>query len=357
MAPLRDELGERTVMPTPLRLAEARRRGQVARSADLVSTGLLLGAVAAAAMSGPALLGALREMTKTLLGSASAEVKPLSLVETLYPVLWAAGPIVLIPLGAAVLANLVQVGALVSGEPLKPDLRRISPVVGLRRMFSSRSLVRAGMSSGKILAVAAVCLVTIRAGLPEILAKVTRGSATLLENMCDMGCHLAIRIVVVLGFLGLIDWIYQRWEHRRDLMITPREFRDDLRRMEGDPRVARKQKDKGRELASQRLASEVPRADAVITASGPGPTVALRYDSASSAPRVVGCGRDLLAAHIRRLAAAYGVILVEDSELAGLIYRLCKVGDTIPERLYERVAEILAFCNGAGPKQQRTTDG
>jgi flagellar biosynthetic protein FlhB len=150
-------------------------------------------------------------------------------------------------------------------------------------------------------------------------------------------------VIIVLSFLAVIDWIYQRWEHRRDLRITRRELLDDLRRMEGDPQVAARMRARGRQLASQRLAGEMPLAGAVI-ASPRGPAVAVRFDETMSVPLVIGRGRDYLAARIRELGRAHGVTVVEDAKLAGAIYRLCRVGDEIPRKLYERVAEILAFA-------------
>lgn len=344
MALLKDEFGERTEQPTPLRMAEARRRGRVARSADLVSVALLGGGACALAMCGSGLLAALTKMTERFLGSAGASGSALAPArEALGTVLWTVAPIVLVPLGAVILINLIQFGPLASVDPLKPDLGRISPVMGLRRLFSGRSLVRTGLSVGKIIAIATVCLVTIRHALPGLVSAAVRSPREIAAALAKAAGHLSLRVILVLGFLAVIDWMYQRWEHRRDLRITRRELVDDLRRMEGDRRVAARMRARSKQLASQRLAGEMPLAGAVIASPG-GPAVAVRFDETMSAPCVVGRGRDYLAARIRRLGRAHGVTMVEDAKLAGAIYRLCRVGDEIPRKLYERVAEILAFA-------------
>ncbi|MHC4295009.1 MAG: EscU/YscU/HrcU family type III secretion system export apparatus switch protein [Planctomycetota bacterium] len=346
MALLRDELGERTELPSPLRLNEARQRGQVARSADLVAAACLLAGLGALVFCGPTLLEALTKMMGALLSSTavngagpghSAE----STAAALQDVLWAAAPIILIPLIAAVLVNVVQVGLLVATQPIAPEASRISPATGLRRIFSGRSTARSCFTAAKIFIVVLICFVTIPQVLERIVHAVKLSPGALVAEAGSLCVHLGFRITVALVLLGLMDWVYQRWQHREDLKITRRELLDDLRRMGGDSQVANRQRQRSRQLASQRLSAEIPLATAVI-ASPHGPVVALRYDASMSAPRVVGRGRDQIAARIRHLSDTHGIPVVDDPQLAAALYRASRVGVEVPRKLRTLVTELLA---------------
>jgi len=335
-------------MPTPLRLKEARQRGHVARSRDFVSVSMLAAGLVALAICGPNLLRALTEMTAKFLGPAAVAAPGVELRQAVTSILPAALPIVIVPVVAAVLANLVQVGMLASSQPLKPDVRRLSPGMGLRRVFSGRSPVRAAQALAKIAAVAGVCLVTVPRSLPKIVAVAAAHPGQIVAEASSLVLRLGFRLAVALGVLAGIDWLYQRWQHRQDLKITHRELLDDLRRMEGDRQAAGRRRQIARQLASQRLAVAVPEADVVVADSSTRALV-IRHDATMPAPRVTGRAGEALAGRVRRLAETHGVPVVEDPELAAAIYRACRLGDQIPPRLYGRVAEVLAFCKAARP--------
>jgi len=348
MALLKDELGERTEMPTPLRLKEARQRGHVARSGDVVSVSLFAAGLATLAVCGPNLLRALTEMTAKFLGPGGADAPARELSEAVASILPAVAAIIIVPVVVAVLANLVQVGLLASSEPLKADAGRLSPVVGLGRLFSRRSLVRTVQAVAKLAAVAAVCLVTIPPALPRIAAAAASQPADIVAEAGALTLRLGLRLAVALGVLAGIDWLYQRWQHRQDLKITRRELLDDLRRMEGDRHAAGRRRRIARQLASQRLAVAVPAADVVVADSSTRALV-IRHDATMPAPCVTGRAGEALAGRVRQLAETHGVPIVEDRRLAAAIYRACRVGDQVPPRLYGRVAEVLAFCKAANP--------
>lgn len=255
MALMTDDTGERTEMPTVLRLDEARQRGQVARSSDLVTASLLLGSIAVLAAWGPGLGRALVGMTVTFLspvaGGPLRSPVAAGAWPAIRPVLMALAPIICIPAAIAVGANLLQIGALASADPIKPDLRRILPSAGLRRMLSTRSLVRAAMAVAKIAIVAGIFLVTARPLLGRMLSSAVTGPGALAADVGSMSCRLAVRLAVALMALSLLDWLYQRWQWRQDLKITRRQLLDDLRRMEADPKIVRRRQAQARRLADR----------------------------------------------------------------------------------------------------------
>jgi len=134
-----------------------------------------------------------------------------------------------------VLAGVVQVGLHVSPEAAKPQLDRLSPGMGLRRIFSSRGMVRATLAIAKIGAVGFVAWITIEAQLPQIAAACGQGVEEQWSGAWTMLGQMAWRVLLVLAVLGGIDWIWQWRRHRQDLMMTRREVLEDLRKLEGDP--------------------------------------------------------------------------------------------------------------------------
>jgi len=238
---------QRTEQPTVLRLAEARRRGQVARSADLTGVAVLLAAVVALWLTGGVLL---RELTAMVGGMLSfAPLAPDVGVATGGSVWSAAVPVVWIAVCfccaiafIAALAGIAQVGLHISGEVIGPRLDRLSPGRGLRRVFSSRGLVRATLALGKIAAVGLVTAVTICGQLPQIASACGFGLERQGAGAWAMLGRMAWRIVLVLAVLGAIDWAFQWRKHRQDLMMTRREVLEDLRKTEGDPLMRSKQR-------------------------------------------------------------------------------------------------------------------
>jgi len=240
MADSTEHAGERTEMPTPLRLAEARRQGHVARSAELVAAAVSLAGLAALAVLGRGAFEALRQMTALMLGRAGADGAAWSTeaARAAWPVLVRFVALLVAVVLAAVAANVAQFGLLLSGEPVKVDLARVSPAAGLARMFSLRSAVRVAMSAAKLAIVAIVVWVMVRGAMLASESPAT-ASAEELARLAG-GKLLAGGLWAAAGIsaLAVVDLIYQRWQYRQDLKMTRREFLEDLRQMEGGSRIA-----------------------------------------------------------------------------------------------------------------------
>lgn len=231
----RDSTGQRTEQPTRRRLEEARRKGIVARSADLTAAVLALAGLAMLAAAAPGLLGGLQRMTTELLAGAGSGRAGLgeALWRAVAPV---AGTLGLMCAGLAAVAigvNVLQVGFLVTAEPLGLDLGRLWPGGRGGGAWLRRSAVRLAMTLAKIAAVGAVVFMTVRAALPRIVAAARLQAGPIAAEAGGLVMAIGVRVGLVLLALAGVDWLYQRFQHRQDLMMTRREVEDELRQDQG----------------------------------------------------------------------------------------------------------------------------
>jgi flagellar biosynthetic protein FlhB len=237
----------------------------------------------------------------------------------------------------------VQVGWVLTAKPLKPNFGKLNPISGVKQLFSKRSLMKSILNSFKLVFVLAVAWAVIAGFVPRIIGLPALSAAQGMVLIARMLLALAIWLVAVLLVIGLIDWVYQRWQHTEDLKMTKQQVKDERRSMEGDPQIKGRRLRMMRDIVLQQIQAHVPLADVVVT----NPThfaVALRYDPASMrAPRVVAKGADFMAQRIRLVASANGVPIIERPPLARGLYYGTEPGQEISSEYYEAVAEILAY--------------
>ncbi|HLU38824.1 MAG TPA: flagellar type III secretion system protein FlhB [Planctomycetota bacterium] len=350
MGLFRDDAG-RTEKPTPQRLADARDKGQVALSRELIMGGSLLAGTLALEHFGPRLVDALRATVENGLRVADARPRldrgdvPAAVGALLEPAATIALPLLLlfgVGFTAAAASGYAQVGLHVAREGLALRPERLDPVAGLRRLFHPSAIARTALSAGKLVILFAVPAALLVGELPRLLSLFAAGDV---HEMVAYAAQLALRtmfwIAVPVCALAVLDLLWQRREHVQNLMMTKQEVEDERKRSEGDPLVKRRIRAAALKLARQRMLDAVPKADVVII----NPThysVALAYDRAiHAAPRVVAKGVDELALKIRTLAREHHVPLMQDPPLARALYRAVDVGTEIPERFYQAVAAIL----------------
>ncbi len=336
----------RTEQPTPKRLREARRRGEVARSPELSGAAGIAGGVAAVLAAGPAavaeLAAILRRGAAFSAGGALPDAAQVARAGIAAVLRLSAVPM-LAALASAALAAALQSGLHFSGEAMGPRLDRLDPLQGLRRAFGPSQLARAALSLGK----AAVLLAVLCHWLGSEGALLARlplaGSHGAWRALSPLGA-LCLRLAAALAVFGALDWALERRRHRRALMMTRDEVRRERKEDEGDPAHRAERRRLHRALLE---ASPVSRATVVLV----NPTrlaVALRHDrEGDGAPRVVAKGTGREAARIRSTARRAGVPIVRDVALARALFRLAEVGDEIPEELYEAAAAVLAHLYGA----------
>ncbi len=343
-----DSYQDRTEQPTPKRRSEARQKGRVARSRDLSAAvvlvtglGVLVFCVSTMGMQSAALV------RSSLEGLRPGLLTPAYLQALLLHYGWLSGQI-LAPLWiclivTAILANYLQTGWIFSPGRLVPDLSRLGFFAGFKRLFSATSLVELAKSLAKVGFIGIVVFFFFKGHLFSLLPLVHQDAGQLVAHLQAASFKISWRVVLLLLALGILDFFYQRYSYEKSLRMTKQEVKDEMRQVEGDPRVKARLKSLMRQVASRSMMAAVPQADVVVT----NPTrlaIAIQYDSATMvAPQVVAKGRGFVALKIMALAQEAGVPRVENRELAQSLFRLVDVGGIIPTSLYRAVAEVLAY--------------
>lgn len=338
---------QRTEPATPRRRQEARRRGQVPRSADLAQGAALLAAVVAGSLAAPWGFGRLSAFTSRLLVNPEAARQPQVVGEGMLAAAAVAGPSLGAALVVGVLVGLVQTGGLFTAKPLEPQLDRLNPLRSLERLFSWRSAAEGAKALVKMAAVVAA----VWAPLQQAVTEARVGFPDSEELLAQLGATVqavGLRGAAALLVVGGFDYLYQRFEYERGLRMTRQEVREDLKETEGDPLVKSRQRSRQRELARRRMLRDVAKATVVVT-NPVHLAVALRYaPKEAPAPLVVAKGAGGVADRIREAARRHGVPVVSNPPLARSLYRSVPLGRMIPPALYHAVAEVLAVLYRAG---------
>lgn len=342
--------GEKTEKPSERKRSKAREEGQVAKSMEITTAFMLIGTFTAIKLLGPYIYDKIiliyRE-TFSLFNIANGtldinyagellEYIIMSMIEILLPIL-----AVVVVIG--LFTNFIQVGWKPSLKTLKPKFNRISPIQGLKRLFSLRSIVELLKSLLKMLIIIVIVYFTLKDKENLILViydlNLIEGISLIIDISLDIGIKVGAFFIIVAG----IDYAYQRYSLEKQLRMTKQEVKQENKESEGNPEIKSKIRQKMREAAMRRMMQDLPQADVVIT----NPThfaVAIKYDSDKSlAPVVIAKGVDFLAAKIKNTAKDNSIEIVENKPLARTLYYTVDVGEEIPEELYQSVAEILAF--------------
>jgi flagellar biosynthesis protein FlhB len=344
-----DDYGDKTEDPTPRKRQQAREQGKVARSRDLATAVLVIGSMVLIKVYGPGLVGALRALVREMLGAESmARTTPFGAVEAAgraaIDLGLALAPMLIGMILLVVITNVLQVGLRFNGKKLQPNLGTLNPIKGFGRLFGKdRKPMQGAIALAKLVLVALVAYSAIHDRLAQLVMAQQLEFIQIFGLGGEVVYSIGLRIGIVLLILALIDYAYQWWKTEQELKMTKQEVKDEMRRMDGDPRVKQRRRQLAQQMMKEQLKRDVPTADVIVT----NPThfaVALKYDSgAMHAPRVVAKGQDFMAQRIREIAIASGVPILERPPLARALYKLVQVGQEIPEQYYSAVAEILAY--------------
>jgi len=339
---------DRTEQPTPRRREEARKEGQVARSADLnAALGLIVGLMILE--SSFSFLGqtVANFMVTGIGGLGSADVSQVGamslLMEGMITFLIAAAPVALGAMLVGLVVNVAQVGFMFSPKLLVPKFSRIDPISGFGRIFSKEALVGLLKSAVKAVAIGYSGYLALRTMIPQITMASYMAIDEGLATAADAGIYVVKQMSVLFVVIGVADYAYQRMELERNLRMTKQELKEEIRQQEGDPMVKSRIRQRQRQIAMRRMMEDVKTADVVVV----NPTeyaVALKYDQERmNAPVVVAKGQRLIAQRIREVAEEAGVPVVPNPPVARAIFSAVEIGQEIPPELYRAVAEILAF--------------
>jgi flagellar biosynthetic protein FlhB len=339
---------ERTESPTPKRLEDARRRGQVARSRDLAAAAITLTGGLAMQSGGAALGGQLLAlMREPLTFSRNDAVNPGRMIEVLgssgWHALQAIAPLLGLLLAAAVLAPLLIGGWAFSTEAFSMKWERLDPVAGMGRVFSVRGSIEVVKSLARFAVVAVVGIMVLRNQFAEFTSLGGEPIRSAIGHALRLTGEAFIYLGGALGIIALVDAPLALWQHHRSLRMTRQEIRDESRESDGNPEVRGRIRRVQQEMSKRRMMAEVPRAHVIVT----NPThyaVALRYDEdRMGAPIVVAKGVELMALQIRKVAAEHSVPIVEAPPLARALHAHCELGAEVPARLYAAVAQLLTY--------------
>ncbi len=342
--------GEKTEKATPKRKQDARKKGQVLHSREISSALVLLIIFLSIKLLGNYMYREITAFFLLCVNDLAISFDSWSVTEVIrllgtamVQLLKIVGPVFGIALVVGVVANYAQVGSLFTMETLKPKFSNLSPIKGIKRIFSVRGLVELVKSLTKIAVVGIVAWQSLRAEENNIVKLMDLDLIASAGYIISTAIDIAVKICVIMVIIGVLDYGYQWWQFEKDLKMTKQEVKEEYKEMEGNPEIKQKIKQKQREMSMRRMLSEVPKADVVIT----NPThfaIAIRYDPQKApAPIVVAKGQDYLAQRIKDVAKANGVETVENKPLAQALYKAVEIGKQVPPELYQTVAEILAF--------------
>jgi flagellar biosynthetic protein FlhB len=252
--------------------------------------------------------------------------------------------IVAVPTFITVIAiNLAQVGFLFSAESLSPRLDRLNPLTGFQRIFSKQGFAMFVKSSLEILVVALVLYTTMKDQWQVIFRFTDMELVPAFFTLADLAYRFSIKIIIVLLIIAILDYIYQRWQFMENMKMTKQEVKDEMKQTEGDPMLRSRIRQRQREMARKRMMAAVPEAHVVVT-NPMHLACALKYDEDTMpAPVLVAKGQGLIAEKIREIAKEHGIPIFENKPLAHDLFDNIEIDEEIPPRLYEAVAEIVAF--------------
>ena len=340
--------GEKTEEPTAKKLADAKKKGQVARSKDLGTMFVLVGSAVALMIVGSALVESLSNIMKrlfTLSREESLDMNALfavlqgTLTDIISPLMW----IFVIIVFAAFVGNTMLGGMSFSAEAMAPKASRLSPIEGFKRMFGVKAVVEFVKSLLKFFVVFIVAYILLAGLFEEILGLSLEATPINFEHATSMLLWMFLALALSIGIIAAIDAPYQVWEHNRQLKMTKQEVKDEFKNTEGSPEIKGRIRRAQYEMSQRRMMQDVPDSDVVIT----NPThyaVAIKYDPASGgAPMLVAKGIDEMAIHIRTIAKEHQVEILQSPALARSLYYTAEVNKNIPEELFAAVAQVLAF--------------
>ena len=343
-----DSAQTKSEAPTPRRREEARKQGQVAVSTELTSgllmlTGITVLYVTSHAM-GQKLLWLVAHHLRFPSDALSVEQTVRLAQVTSSTAFGIVGALLFGTMIGGAAANIAQFGFRISTEQLAPKWSRLSPANGLKRVFSRRAVVRSIWAVSK-LALVAIAVPATLYGLGP--AAILAGNTSLWLAVAESWDTVLLAAYVVAGVqlaIGLTDYFFQRWQHEQDLRMSRRDVLEEQKQEEGDPHFKPRRRKLQREAAmAQQMLREVPQASVVLT----NPThlaIAIRYERGEmQAPRIIAKGEGHLAKRIAGLARENGIPVLERKPLARALYKSAEVGQEVPVKLYQAIAEVLAY--------------
>lgn len=337
----------KTEKPSPKRLKDARKRGEVPKSQDL-SSGIsfaVFALILTTLMTYVMQYGFVWLKNFLTYGLQAGNIENALPSIVLYSLIFffiLAGPALALAFLFGVIGNMIQVGFLSTSKSLKPTFSRMNPISNFKNMFDKRAIFGLLKNLLKLGIILYLTYTTLREALPIILNLSRVGTESLFFFVMELAREIGVKLSLFLIVVGIADYIYQFYEHRNNLKMSKQEMKDEFKESEGDPQIKSQRKQRHREMLNGSI-KDVESAAVVIT----NPThlaVAIRYDTnTDEVPIVVVKGADHMAQMIREQAKEHNVPIIENKPVARSLYKSADAGDPIPMDMYQAVAEILAL--------------
>ncbi|QLQ14035.1 MAG: flagellar biosynthesis protein FlhB [Brevundimonas sp.] len=349
----------KTEEATPRKLEEARKKGDVAKSADLAQALSFAGAAAVLLGAGGWFANSMAAQLLPFIAEPHAMLGGLEAgagVQIGTRAVWAATPFLLAVMFATILGgvggNVAQSGLVFTASKLKPDWSKVNPIKGFGRIFGPDGWVQFIKTLAKLIAIGAISWWVLKPHARELQNLAAFSPAAILPFTRDLVLVLVGATVAFLLATAGADYLWQRFRFAKRMRMTKEEIKEDFKQSEGDPHIKAKLKQIRAQRSRQRMMQAVPNATVIVT----NPThysVALRYkpDEGDAAPICVAKGVDALALRIREVAREHDVPIVENVPLARALYASVDVDETIPREHFEAAAKVIgSLCRDCGTR-------
>jgi len=338
----------RTEDATEQKKKKSREEGKVAKSSELVAALVVLLPISTLGILGSFFWGRLYSMMRFYLSN----IDRFELMEfgTLIPSFLSyygsvVGPIAIIAVISAILANLLQVGFLFTTKAIEPKFEKIAPNIGkyiTKTLFSMEAVYNLLKSIFKIGIIGFLAYLNVKSIMPNLVVLMNHSITESFSLIAGTAFKMMIQAAVIMLAISIPDYLFQRNQHLDSIKMSKQEVKEEYKQMEGDPQIKGRLKQKMQEILNSTMIQNVPKADVVVT----NPThfaVALEYDSQTMiAPRVSAKGQDNIALNIKQVAKDNGVPIIENKPLARGLYADTEIGDTVPDKYWSIVATVLA---------------
>ena len=346
-----DDSGEKIHDPTPKKLLDARKKGDIAKSNDMTAAMIYLGFLVAVLSAGATAVGSAAGKLTIFLASPDLLLDKilgaggLGLAGSIvWSILAPLGVLFALPFAAALLSLIGQQAIIVAPSKLVPKLNRISPIAGMKNKFGTSGLVEFIKTFIKMLAAALTIIFYLRGKFDEIIGLARASPMAMAGMLAQVLVDLLIFICILAVLIGMADMLWQKFNHSKKLRMSLQDIKDENKEAEGDPHTKAQRRQRGRDIATNRMLLDVPTADVIVV----NPThyaVALKWSKQKgSAPICVAKGEDEIAARIREIASESGVPIHSDPPTARAIHASVKVGHEIAPDQYRAIAAALRFA-------------
>jgi flagellar biosynthetic protein FlhB len=347
-----DDDSDKTFDPTPQKLLEARKKGEIAKSVDLQTAAGYAGLTLVCLAMGAQVIQSLGQQLQVMLDQADSISRLVFEGGPGAPmggILWhsavATAPIFLVPALAVLAAILAQRAFVVAPSKLQPKLSRLSLLQNAKQKFGRGGFFEFGKSFAKLLIYSACLAAFLNARLPEMISVMHGGPGLVVKLLAELCVAFLLVVVLVSACIGGVDALWQHQEHIRKNRMSRKEIMDETKNSEGDPYMKQERRARAQAIAAQQMMSDVPRADVIIV----NPThyaVALKWSrDAGTAPICVAKGVDEIALRIRETAVEAGVPIHSDPPTARTLYAVTEIGHEVAPDHYQAVAAAIRFAD------------